>query len=124
MSKTVRCTRCAAEFTDSEIQDAMACPSCGSKGVPCSIAQDVDVRMNWHELRILVVWAEHYEETLTDLDSHGVVEAIATRLMKYRPAAAPPLRLLDEISDIQDIFPTAELVDGTGKVIVPKRSIQ
>lgn len=58
--KTVRCTACAAEFTHEELENVSACPTCGTDGVPSLIADDVTVRINWHELRILGIWASNY----------------------------------------------------------------
>lgn len=59
---TVRCTLCGAEFTDEQIRDATCCPNCRHTGVPMAIADDVQVRINWHELRILVMWAHWWAE--------------------------------------------------------------
>lgn len=127
--KTVRCTRCAAEFCDAEIAKASACPACGSKSVPCAIAHDVTPTINWHELRILVMWAERWEENFTstgserDLASRGAVAAIAGRLMRFRPEGAPGLRFADDISELQDHFPGAEVRDAAGNVTTPARKI-
>jgi predicted nucleic acid-binding Zn-ribbon protein len=130
IEKTTRCTRCAAEFTDADIEAATACPSCGSTGVPCAIKNDVQVTVNWHELRILVMWAENYEAAIVASDpvangsSKGAIAAIAKRLMRFRPDGAPPLRFADEFAELQDHFPTTELLDGSGRVITPKRTLQ
>lgn len=128
-AKTVRCTKCASEFSDAEIENASACPACGSKSVPCAIAHDVTPTINWHELRILVMWAERWEEHFTreqseqNASARGCVAAIAGRLMRFRPAGAPGLRFADDIAELQDHFPGAEVRDGAGNVTTPARKI-
>jgi len=114
-NKTTRCVRCGSEFTDAEIASVMVCPSCGSDGTPCAIKDDVQAVINWHELRILVMWAENYESAIVAKDpvananSKGVVAAIAGRLARFRPDGAGPLRFAEEFAELQDHFPDAEL---------------
>lgn len=125
--KTTRCVVCRAEFTDAEIQNAKACPSCGGTGVPMAIAQDVDVRINWHELRILVMWAENFEQSaLKNEPNHklGVVAAIAKALSKFKPEGGAPLRFAEEFAELQQEYPQAELLDGEGNVIVSGKKLQ
>lgn len=55
-----RCLACNAEFTEKQIAKAVACPACGSKSTPCSPQEDVTIKINVHELRILGIWAENY----------------------------------------------------------------
>ena len=60
MKKTVRCSLCGKEFSDDELKDAIKCPNCGTMSLPCAISDDVEIKINWHELRILVIWAENW----------------------------------------------------------------
>ena len=36
------------------------CPKCGTETVPCSYKNEVNIKINWHELRILTVYAENW----------------------------------------------------------------
>ena len=119
---TIRCTRCAAEFDVAQMRNRSSCPACGTSSVPCATKDDVDVRMNWHELRILVQWAEQWERRC-GLNAAGTVAAIARRLARHRPPGAPPLRFAEEFAEFQDRYPSAELLDDTGEVIVPRRTL-
>ena len=89
------CTDCGARFTDEEIH-GWGCPKCGSQGVPCGVEKDVTVEINWHELRILVIWAENWAQQCkrraSDDSSEKMpktVTAIARRLQAQRPTFGP-----------------------------------
>lgn len=119
--KTVRCVQCAAEFTDSEISGAVACPACGCTGVPCAISKDVTLRINWHELRILTIWADNWAlklEPATRKSLHAIIE----RLEAQRPDGFPSLTIGGEIRDMQASGIDAELRDSHGNVIVPRKA--
>lgn len=128
-AKTIRCTRCATEFSDAEIQGCQACPTCGSIDVPMSIAQDATVRINVHELRILAIWAENYAVSLdnkhlddaTHEPSAAVVKAICGRLHPQLAAQGidSPLTLSEEIGQLRQEFPKMKLTvirDGREEV--------
>lgn len=124
--KTTRCLLCRTEFTEQELHGATACPTCGTTGVPSAIAEDVQISINWHELRVLVIWAENWETQLhrngqaSPGNKPGVIAAIAKEMMRFRPEGAAPLRLFDEIRELQNEYPDAEMLDGAGNVLVPK----
>jgi len=58
------CTRCGARFTSYEVAGATCCPQCGCSGVPCSTKQDMVIEVNWHELRVLGIWASNFAQKL------------------------------------------------------------
>ena len=61
MEKTIRCVICGKEFSDDELPESTCeCPNCGTKSLPCLIVDDVNIKINWHELRILTIWAENW----------------------------------------------------------------
>lgn len=92
------CTNCSAVIESFE--GLTRCPFCGDNGVPCSNANQVNVSVNIHELRVLCIWAENYERTLTD--PKGTVYAIARRLKKQlRPDVVLTMR--DEFQAMRDI---------------------
>ena len=85
------CVDCGARFTEEEIK-VWGCPKCGSQGVPCGCDKDTTVEINWHELRILVIWAENYAQQCkaraADKSSESMpltVTAIARRLQAQHP---------------------------------------
>lgn len=101
--KTTRCTDCASEFTDAELMAASACPVCGCAGVPCSISEDVTIKINWHELRILGIWASNWAAEKCDKSGQRTAKLILARLeaQKTRPDMAP-LTLMGELQQIAE----------------------
>lgn len=102
------CVDCGARFTEDEIANSSACPKCGSVGIPCDTAQDVRVEVNWHELRILGIWAEnwarHCADKASEWDDSGkrmpkTVSAICRRLQAQRRDLIP-LTLSEEIAEL------------------------
>ena len=101
------CVRCGARFTAEEVQGVSACPKCGDDGVPCDTDQDVKVEVNWHELRILTIWAENWaRECAANKADQGrgvempkTVLAIARRLQRQFPDFTP-LTLSEEIAGL------------------------
>lgn len=86
------CVDCGGRFTQEEIE-GWGCPECGSQSVPCDTKKDVTVEINWHELRILVIWAENWVQQharkKTDDSSEKMpvtVTAIARRLQGQHPS--------------------------------------
>jgi predicted RNA-binding Zn-ribbon protein involved in translation (DUF1610 family) len=86
------CVDCGVRFTQEEIK-GWGCPNCGSQGVRCDCNKDTAVEINWHELRILVTWAEYWAQQChrqqCDDSSEGMlktIHAIARRLQGQHPA--------------------------------------
>lgn len=120
---TTRCTNCSAEFTDAELVGVGCCPKCGSTGTPCDIKDDVTIRVNWHELRIIGMWADNWASTPNFPESSKrVVAAILARLEKQYPDKTP-LTLAGEVRQLQTEYPTMELVRD-GETIVPPKKTQ
>ena len=120
--KTVRCVQCSSEFSDEEIKGKNACPSCSETGIPMLIAQDIQVQINWHELRILSMWAENWERTMDKSRKPRTIAAITARLERQFSAFAP-LSMAGEMRQLQEQFPSAEMYDGDGNTIVPKKTL-
>lgn len=119
----VRCTKCGSEFTDAQLENVSACPKCGTKGVPSAIDDDVVVRVNWHELRILGIWASFWaSKDDFEPDSRAALSAIIARLEKQYPEKTP-LTLAGEVRKLQEEMPSIELRQGT-KVVVPPKKVQ
>lgn len=98
------CTDCGEKFTKAQILSTMACPKCGSEGMPCSPDDDVEIKINWHELRILTIWAENFA---VKCPPHGpitpsqTIKAIAKRLQEQFPSRTP-LTLAGELAQLAE----------------------
>jgi hypothetical protein len=106
--ETTWCTLCGARFTHAEIDGALACPKCGDTGNPCDPNEDVSVTVNWHELRILGIWAENFANACQTRNPNGdgeahprTVHAITRRLQRQFPGKTA-LTLSGEIAQIKD----------------------
>lgn len=117
--KTARCTRCRAEFSEREIMQNTTggCPKCGTHGVPMAVSQDTEVKINWHELRILIIWAENWERHVhakqwqsEDGLGVGVVASIARELSRFRKEGWPALTLFGEIEELKKEYPGLQVV--------------
>jgi hypothetical protein len=117
-NKTIRCVICQSEFSDKEAENAVCCPSCGYKGVPCSIADDVEIKINWHELHILCCWAERWALHIEKSSPSSVVtvDCIAQRLQKQYPMKGP-LTIRGEVDKLKEKFPNVKLTDPNGNEI-------
>ena len=102
--KTMRCTTCRSEFSDVEVEGHSSCPNCKSVGVPMSIEQDVTIKINLHELRILTIWADNWARQECNEDSVAALNGIVNALREQHPGVA--LTMSDEYQ---------ELADATGK---------
>lgn len=101
---TAWCTLCGARFTHDELEKhgEPSCPKCGYDGYPCTPAQDVKVILNWHELRILTIWAMNYAHDTGKVDLRRTVTAICKRLEKQYPDMAP-LTMAGELKGLKDL---------------------
>ena len=120
--KTTRCTHCGTEFTEKELEGVYACPICKTTGVPCSIAEDVTIKINWHELRILGIWADNYAQSMPpDQDgSKQLVGKIIQRIEAQYPDMTS-LTLGGEIRKLQETYPSMTLMRGDGETLIPPK---
>jgi predicted nucleic acid-binding Zn-ribbon protein len=97
------CTVCGSRFGKEAVQ-SWGCPKCGNEGVPCDPHKDVMVAINWHELRILVMWAENWaNRSVEDKDgATKTVQAIAGRIQRQWPEINQPLTLSGEIGQLRE----------------------
>jgi predicted RNA-binding Zn-ribbon protein involved in translation (DUF1610 family) len=109
--ETAWCVSCGGRFTDTEIEGKFGCPACGSQGIPCATKNDVRVEINWHELRILTIWAENHAERMKGENATmpRTVMAIARRLQGQHPKLTP-LTLAAEITELP------QKVEGIGPI--------
>jgi len=119
-TKTIRCTACSAEFSDEEIAGCSACPTCSNPGIPCAIDQDVTVNINWHELRILGMWASFWADTKAFDNERGqhsrrTLKAILARLQAQHPDKAA-LSLSGEVKQLANMTGGTVEIHADGKV--------
>jgi hypothetical protein len=119
------CTLCGARFTESEIS-GWGCPKCSAQGVPCGCDQDTKVEVNWHELRILTIWAENWAHQCKrkgdDKNSDTmpmVIQAIARRLQNQHPEF-PQLTLTGEIASLPADLAKSGIKIGNVETNIPK----
>lgn len=104
--KDIRCLICGKEYSHEELGDVEACPNCGTTTIPCDIKDDVIIGVNWHELRILTIWAENWARHLDGNLEEGeeknllAIMTIAQRLQKQFPDKTP-LTLFGEIKELR-----------------------
>lgn len=93
-----RCTICNKSFTAEEVANVKSCPNCDNPSPPLNPEEDLYVKINWHELKTLAVWAEGYAH-IEDLNP-DIVYAIAARLERQYPDLSP-LTMASEIKSMR-----------------------
>jgi hypothetical protein len=123
MSKRSRCIDCCSEFNDEDLikSKASCCPVCGTLSLPVSVDKDVNITINWNELRILTMWASRWAEQDGFNESSKIsLHKIIKRLSKYRPDGSPALTLVEEFKELQEKYPNASLISDGEEIIGPK----
>lgn len=109
MSNGGYCTECG--FHVDTFEGLNGCPSCGTKGLPCPDDWQITVSVNWHELRILSMWAENWQRQHQEQNPTRVVYAIADRLRLQVSSDFPPLTMAAELGDVAKHFPGMQVSD-------------
>lgn len=105
-----RCVRCRSEFGELAIKGATACPACGDPGIPMSPDNDVTININWHELRILTIWAEFWANHNKEKHPEMIqaVFSIAAVLQDQHPDKGP-ITFSGEVTELKEAFPKSEI---------------
>lgn len=114
--KTKRCIDCSTGFTQGEVEGHASCPVCGSESIPCLVADDVFVHMNWRELRILGIWASCFAEEHADPRDVATLLGIIRRLENQNPGK-PKLTVNGDIAELASVL-GAEVEVRSGRDIV------
>jgi DNA-directed RNA polymerase subunit RPC12/RpoP len=102
------CLTCQKEIdpADPRIEDKAhphhgGCPECGAKGLPADLATEtVTVKVTWHELRILTMWAERWSATeQATPEMTKIVYGIADRLQAQH-MERPGLTFRSELAEL------------------------
>lgn len=91
----VRCCVCLSEFALIELQKAKLkeCPVCKTRIPLIKVKHDMDVRVNWQDIRMLAIYAQRWAAGFDqDGDKHALfaLQNILTKLAKYKPADGAP----------------------------------
>ena len=62
-----------------------SCPMCNSTSIPCSWKDQVNISINWHELRIIIMWAENWWNKTKKEEQMNPVFGVAERIRKQYP---------------------------------------
>jgi hypothetical protein len=92
--------------------------------VPCLIADDVEIEINWHELRILGIWADNWARKHCDASNVKTVAAILRRISDQYPDKKP-LTLGTELQALANELGTVVEVrhgDDDPIILTPKKS--
>jgi hypothetical protein len=122
VERDIRCTKCGKEFVSEEVKETDRCPSCGTDCTPQLISDDVTVKVNWQDLRILCGWAANYVVNL-NTDMQEVFVAMVNRLMPFRPEGSAALTLEEEVREVQAKFPEVTLYGIDGRILIPPKDI-
>ena len=111
------CLACGEEFAadDPRILDSTHpnygnCPGCGENNIPADLSDKVAVEITWHELRVLVIWAEFWasHHAAEKPVMQKVVYGIADRL-QMQHMERPGLTFASEISELRAVFGDANV---------------
>ena len=103
------CTECGFKVED--FTDLIECPNCNSTSPPCLDKNQVNININWHELRILTIWAENWGHR--KYNGAGIIYAISQRIQDQHPEMGT-LTLAEEIQNLPQKIGTTIITDHPG----------
>jgi hypothetical protein len=100
LPKPARCVLCRLNYFTPTPESC--CPHCGFSGYPMDPAQDIKAAINWHELRVLTIWAEMYVMEQEELfpGFKNILAAIVKPLQEQFPTFRPLLNHIDPVPPI------------------------
>lgn len=97
------CLECGKETEPNE--DLMGCPNCGATGIPVNLDEMLTVRTSWHELRIIVMWAERFVSSINDKKESErmlkVIYRIADRIQAQHMDQGCGLTFASELAELR-----------------------
>jgi len=106
--QTTQCGSCLEKFTEKEIKNAIACPKCGSNGIPFQIGNDITVTLNVQQARCLTMWAANWAELKKfDPDAMRMLSNIIDIFRKEKPEIT--FTMGDEMRILRAQFPGAKI---------------
>ena len=99
------CTDCGHKISAKDVQEQnlSSCPNCKSDGMPCSSSDDITIKINWHELMILSMWAERWavqSKEPMEKTVYSIVERLSVQHTKL--SERKPLTLAGQIGQVRD----------------------
>ena len=97
------CIQCRQEIESFEGLDC--CPFCQTRETPCDYGADVILVINWHELRILCLWAMFHAKAQKREIQSGMIHTlrgIFTRIKSLRKEKWPPIELDEELQELSN----------------------
>jgi DNA-directed RNA polymerase subunit RPC12/RpoP len=97
MKKEVRCIVCRTEFDKDELKKTAkgGCPTCGYKGLTMLTNGDVNIDINWFELRLICMWAESLALQVGDRHSLNAFYSVINEINKQIPMSGK-ITMLDK----------------------------
>lgn len=111
--------QCDAEFTYEQLEGATGCPTCGTQSLPMKTSNDVQLKINTHELRILTIWASNWAEEKCEPRQQKTLHCILQRISKQLPHVH--LSFASEVKELQNSGVDATLIKEDGTVLVPRK---
>ena len=85
--KEIRCVVCRTEFSNDEIKKNKGCPVCGYQGLTMLTNGDINIDINWFELRLMCMWAEALALQVGDTHTLNAFYSIAREIKNQIPEA-------------------------------------
>lgn len=119
LEKPVECMTCGERFGWEQLNELKACPNCGSSSIPMDHSEDIMLKINPHELRVLTIWADNYAqmELKPRADSQNAVKGFKRLLARIREQVKFPLTIADEVKEVASHFETRAIAVRNGHVI-------
>lgn len=102
----LRCATCERKMTLEEAKSFKHCPECGGGVAPEFVEQDILIRMNWAEARMLMNWAQAFALAVKlPASAYQRLARLARKFRLLRPHRSPAL--MDE--EVQEEAQLSEL---------------
>lgn len=87
-------------------QGHKTCPSCHTAIMPMKIRDDITIKLNWQDLRVLAIYAKRWTTffDLTKKDDQDCMKAfnrLIEKLLMYQPPNSLPLTIENEVVEVK-----------------------
>jgi len=109
--KEIRCIVCRTEFDNDELIENKGCPICGYQGLTMLTNGDINIDINWFELRLICMWAESLALQVGDTHTLNAFYSVVKELKKQIPDAGK-ITMFDDAPEVANVS-EFELDDST-----------
>lgn len=126
----LRCAVCTAEYDSKLFRHPLdACPNCGTKIPPLKTNQDVAVKLNWQDLRVLAIYAKRWShlipvENPINKQALEALRLILKNLEKYQPKGSESLIIKNEVVRLEIPLQAEQKVVPTGGQMVFEKDVK